>query len=264
MTVAVVATILKNNNDVKQMTTTQPQERQRNRFSGNCSECRKHIEAQEGYLFKNTKYRTSKGYHVKCEDCFTGATAKRIREEEKASKGKTLSVNFAKKWCESLQLKHQFIGEYVYCDVKKDPVSCEVYSEGSLILGWADIFEGFQEYPTEEWCQEQASKLGGYFTDNAVSYICEKLAEMIQEKIAEKEILKFIDKDSHPLRLIPLNQVISSSSVERKYIDRALIRLKLLGKIELRTTKTGVAKSLNIEPIDIGGVKYGFLKYNRG
>lgn len=237
---------------------TQSQERRRNTYSGNCSECKKYVEASGGYLFKNTKYRSNKGYHVKCENCFTGATAKRLKEEKKKNRTKTLSINFARKWLQKLQLKHQSIS---YLDGRKDPIFCEIYSEDSLILGWCNFFRGSQEYPTLEWCQEQATKLGGQFSDNAVNYICEELTERIQVTIGEGEILRIIEEDLHPLKLIPLEQTISINSVERKHIEKALIRLRILNKIELKLTKTGVARSLGIELVDIGGIKYGFLKY---
>jgi hypothetical protein len=232
--------------------------RGRNTYPGNCSECHKCVEAHEGYLFKNTKYCTSKGYHVKCEDCFTGATAKHLKKEEKKGRTKTLSVNFAKKWLQSLQMKHQ---DVVYLNDKKNPVSCEVYTQTSLILGWNDFGQGHQEYPTEEWCQEQATKLGGHFSENAVSYICEELTERIQVRIGEGEVLSLIEQDSHPLKLIPLEQTMSINSVERKHIEKALIGLNLLGRIELRTTKIGTARCLGIDLVSIGGINYGFLKY---
>lgn len=234
----------------------QLQERRRNQYSSNCSECRSSIAPQQGYLFKNTKYRTSKGYHVKCEDCVTGVTARRIREAEKAQ-CKTLSVTFAKKWCEKLYVK-----------ILKDEfgVYCEVYDNGTLILGYCNAFEGWQEYPTEDWCEEQAKKMKGSFSTKAIEYICETLTEAIQVNLAEGEILSLIEKDAHPFGLMPLNPIISkvvANNVERPHIEKALVRLNIQGKVELRTTKTGVAKSLGVDLVDIRGVKYGFLKYNR-
>jgi hypothetical protein len=56
---------------------------------------------------------------------------------------------------------------------------------------------------------------------------------------------------------------VSNVQYERKYIDKALIKLKLQGKVELKTTKTGIAKSLDVELVSIDGIKYGFLKYYR-
>lgn len=229
-------------------------DRRRNTYPGNCSECKKCVETHEGYLFKNTKNCRSKGYYVKCEDCATGVTVKQLKK----NKGKTLSINFAKKWCENLQMKYEYIP---YLD-RIDPVACEIHSEGSLILGWCDFARGSQEYPSEEWCQEQASKLEGYFSDNAVSYICEELTEKIQVKIAEGEILRILEQDSHPLKLIPLQQIMLINTVERKHLEKALIRLRILNKIELRTTKTGTARTLEIDLVQIGGINYGFLKYN--
>src|SRR4028119_1896816 len=230
-------------------------DRQRNTYPGNCSECKEYVEAHEGYVFKNTKYRTSRGYYVKCEDCVTDVTAKRFKNEEEKNKSKTLSIHFAKKWCEGLQMKHEYIP---YLDEDRiDAVACEVYSEGALLLGWCNFARGYQEYPTEEWCQEQAKKLGGHFSDKAVSYICEKLTERIQVTIAEGEILRIVEQDSHPLKLISLQQIMLINSVERKHIEKALIRLTILHKIELRTTKTGVAKSLEIDLVVVAGINYG-------
>lgn len=233
------------------------QHRSRNEYPKNCSECGKYIESRQGYLFKNTKYRNSRGYHAKCEDCCSGATAKRLKQAEKEMPTrKTLSITFAKKWCESLQFKIITDDWGVYC---------EVHNNGTCILGWCPILFGCrQEYPTEDWCQEQAGKISGYFTDNAISYICERLTTVIQERIAEGQILELIQNDSHPLSLIPLDQVVSSvKEVERKHIDAALIRLRILGKIELRTMKSGVANSLGINTVEINGVNYGSLKYTK-
>ena len=159
---------------LNEMIGTQLQGRQRNKYSANCSACGNYIEPQAGYLFKNTRYRNSRGHHVKCEDCCTGVTAKRLREVQKLTRGKTLSVTFAKKWLESLDVK----------TIKDEwGVYCEVYYEGVLILGYCNACEGWQEYPNSDWCQEQAQRLQGCFTDKAIDYICETLTELIQEKL---------------------------------------------------------------------------------
>lgn len=229
-------------------------DRQRNSYSANCSECKVYVEAQDGFLFKNTKYSSSRGYHVKCEDCYTGVTAKRVKEQAKAARGKSLSLPFSKKWVQSLTIT---------ANRDERGVWCEVHNGTNLILGYSDIMGGWQEYPTEEWCHEQAKKLNGTFSDNAINYICEKLSELIEQTLAEDEILYQIEQDNNPAKLIPLQKVVSvlETLYQRPIIEKALIRLRLLNKIELRATKSGVATSLNIETMPIGDVNYGFLKY---
>lgn len=147
-------------------------ERQRNRYGSNCSGCKQYVEAYQGFLFKNTKFRNSRGYHTKCNDCYTGETAKRLREEAKCAKGKTLSLAFAKKWCDSLEIKF----------IKSEWEDyCEVYDKEMLILGYSDFLGGDQEYPNEEWCEAQGKRLNGTFTDKAVNHICDGLTQVILE-----------------------------------------------------------------------------------
>jgi len=55
----------------------------------NCSVCKVTVNPFEGWLYKTTKYRNSRGYHCKCDNCHTGKTPK--------PKSKNLGVNQAKK-----------------------------------------------------------------------------------------------------------------------------------------------------------------------
>ena len=88
---------------------------------------------------------------------------------------KTLSLTFAKEWVESLDLKtiEDELGFY-----------CQVYYQDLLILEHYNVSQSWQQHPNFDWCQQQAQKLEGCFTDEAVSYICETLPELIQKKLS--------------------------------------------------------------------------------
>jgi flagellin-specific chaperone FliS len=66
------------------------------------------------------------------------------------------------------------------------------------------------------------------------------------------------------LGLIPLANVFARlkqiSDYREEDFKRYLIQLKLTNRIELRTTKSQLAKNMGIELIDIQGIKYGFIK----
>ena len=64
--------------------------------------------------------------------------------------------------------------------------------------------------------------------------------------------------------LVPICEVLSQlhqvSDYAEEEIKKFLIRLKITNRIELRMTKTQLAKNLGIDLVNIQGVKYGFLK----
>ena len=154
--------------------------RYRNRYAANCSDCRTLVEIGTGYLFKNTKYRNSKGYHVKCQLCYDGTTEKLRREADRLSRPKTLSLTFAKKWVKSLNL---VVTPLIWAEgtAEEDRGQYVRVKDGEeVILGWLQIIMGMQEYPNEDWTQEQAERLGGQFSDSAVTYIIETLTPMIE------------------------------------------------------------------------------------
>jgi hypothetical protein len=83
------------------------------------------------------------------------------------------------------------------------------------------------------------------------------------------DLMKFIIKDygeyaRQNLGLVPLCYIIKNLSSLPDYnedkIQKFLIDLRITNRIELRMTKTQLAKNLNLELVNIRGVLYGFLK----
>lgn len=66
------------------------------------------------------------------------------------------------------------------------------------------------------------------------------------------------------LGLIPISMVLGNIHKVPNYTDEEfkqhLIQLQLTHRIELRTTKSQLARNMGIDLVDIRGVKYGFLK----
>ncbi|NEQ64881.1 MAG: hypothetical protein F6K21_05140 [Symploca sp. SIO2D2] len=64
--------------------------------------------------------------------------------------------------------------------------------------------------------------------------------------------------------LVPISEILNQlhrvSNYPDEKIKKFLIQLKITNRIELRMTKTKLAKNLGIELVDIQGVQYGFLK----
>ncbi len=66
------------------------------------------------------------------------------------------------------------------------------------------------------------------------------------------------------LNLVPISYVLNRlkevSDYDNDEIKSFLIKLRIINRIELRTTKSQLADNLGIELVDIKGVKYGFMK----
>lgn len=149
-------------------------DRLQNKYSANCSVCKAFVLEWEGFLYKNTKYSNSKGYHVKCKGCHTGENQKQQQKEDRQKKEKTLSLVYAKKWCESLTFKIQQDCGDVWCDVI-DP-------NGEILLGFAFALNIGQEYPSYCWCESVGRKIGGVFSDRATEYIIETVTQRIESE----------------------------------------------------------------------------------
>jgi hypothetical protein len=172
---------------------------------------------------------------------------------------KTLSISFTRKWCKSLEFNTTRINNKVYCKVslKKEK-----------LLGHCPTCESKQEYPDLNWCQNIEKKLGGRFSQSAIIFLCENITHKIEYEIAKQEVIDYINKDTDPFGLISISKLIEdltppttcSVSSKVELLKKAIVLLRVSSRIEMRTTKKGVAKSLGVELVDFNGVKYGFLK----
>ena len=83
-------------------------------------------------------------------------------------------------------------------------------------------------------------------------------------KLMEVILNNYGDYAKENLGLVPIDKILNSLKYGYDYVDeeiqRFLIKLRITNRIELRMTKTQLAKNLGIELVDIQGVKYGFLK----
>ncbi|NEP57251.1 MAG: hypothetical protein F6K31_09535 [Symploca sp. SIO2G7] len=89
-------------------------------------------------------------------------------------------------------------------------------------------------------------QIDGYL--NLMNFIVENYGDMAQKRLG----------------LIPIASIFENLKKISDYTDenfkKHLIQLQLTHRIELRTTKSQLARNMGIDLVDIRGVKYGFIK----